>query len=47
MGVSIHNKAGGSRDIDALKSEIDEAVYDLLDLDEQEREVIEEHLKVF
>ena len=36
-----------STDIDALESEIDEAVYDLFDLDESEREVIEEYLEVF
>jgi hypothetical protein len=34
-------------DIDALEAEIDEAVYDLFDLDENEREVIEEYLEVF
>ena len=36
-----------STDIDALEAEIDEAVYDLFDLDESEREVIEEYLEVF
>jgi hypothetical protein len=36
-----------STDIDALEAEIDEAVYDLFDLDESEREVIEEYLNVF
>ena len=30
-----------------LEDEIDEAVYDLFDLTEDEREVIEEHLEVF
>jgi len=34
-------------DIDALEAEIDEAVYDLFDLDESEREVIEGYLEVF
>ncbi|MFB6160764.1 MAG: hypothetical protein ABEJ61_06265, partial [Haloferacaceae archaeon] len=34
-------------DIDALEAEIDEAVYDLFDLDADEREVIEEYLDVF
>jgi phage terminase Nu1 subunit (DNA packaging protein) len=34
-------------DIDALEAEIDEAVYDLFDLDESEREVIEEYLDIF
>ncbi|MDZ7687413.1 MAG: hypothetical protein U5J64_01600 [Halobacteriales archaeon] len=36
-----------STDINALEAEIDEAVYDLFDLDESEREVIEEYLEVF
>jgi len=36
-----------STDIDALEAEIDEAVYDLFDLTEEEREVIEEYLGVF
>ena len=34
-------------DIDALESEIDEAVYDLFDLTDEEREVVEEYLEVF
>jgi hypothetical protein len=34
-------------DIDELEAEIDEAVYDLFDLTEDEREVIEEYLEVF
>lgn len=34
-------------DIDELESEIDEAVYDLFDLTDDEREVIEEYLEVF
>ena len=36
-----------STDIEALEAEIDEAVYDLFDLTDEEREVIEEYLKVF
>jgi hypothetical protein len=34
-------------DIDGLEAEIDEAVYDLFDLTDDEREVIEEYLEVF
>jgi len=34
-------------DIDELEREIDEAVYDLFELDEEEREVIEDYLEVF
>jgi len=34
-------------DIEALEHEIDEAVYDLFDLTDDEREVIEEYLEVF
>lgn len=34
-------------DIEALEAEIDECVYDLFDLDEEERDVIEEFLKIF
>ena len=34
-------------DIEALEAEIDEAVYDLFDLTDDEREVIEEYLEVF
>jgi hypothetical protein len=34
-------------DIDALEAEIDEAVYDLFDLTDDEREVIEEYLDIF
>jgi len=34
-------------DIDELEAEIDEAVYDLFDLTDEEREVIEEYLEVF
>ncbi|WP_244265053.1 hypothetical protein [Halorhabdus tiamatea] len=34
-------------DIEALEAEIDEAVYDLFDLTEEEREVVEEYLEVF
>jgi len=34
-------------DIDELAAEIDEAVYDLFDLTDDEREVIEEYLEVF
>ena len=33
--------------IEALEAEIDETVYDLFDLTEDEREVIEDYLKVF
>jgi len=36
-----------STDIEALEAEIDEAVYDLFDLTDEEREVIEEYLEVF
>ena len=34
-------------DIEELEAEIDEAVYDLFDLTEDEREVVEEYLDVF
>jgi hypothetical protein len=34
-------------DIKALEAEIDEAVYDLFDLNAEEREVIEDYLDVF
>lgn len=34
-------------DIEELEAEIDEAVYDLFDLTEEERRVIEEYLEVF
>lgn len=34
-------------DIQKLEAEIDEAVYDLFDLTEEERQVIEEYLEVF
>ena len=34
-------------DIDALEEEIDSAVYDLFDLTEDERQIIEDYLKVF
>jgi hypothetical protein len=34
-------------DVDELEAEIDEAVYDLFDLTEDEREVVEEYLDVF
>lgn len=34
-------------DIDTLEAEIDEAVHELFDLDETEREVIEAYLDVF
>ena len=34
-------------DIEALEAEIDRAVYDLFDLTEAEREVIEDYLDVF
>ena len=34
-------------DIEALEAEIDRAVYDLFDLTEDEREVVEEYLDVF
>jgi hypothetical protein len=34
-------------DIEALEAEIDDAVYDLFDLDAGERELIEEYLEVF
>jgi hypothetical protein len=34
-------------DIEALEADIDEAVYDLFDLTEDEREVVEEYLDVF
>jgi hypothetical protein len=34
-------------DIEALEAEIDEAVYDLFDLTEEERQVIEDYLEVF
>jgi len=34
-------------DIQALEAEIDRAVYDLFDLTEDEREVVEEYLDVF
>jgi hypothetical protein len=33
--------------IDDLEAEIDEAVYDLFDLTDDEREVVEEYLEVF
>ena len=36
-----------STDIESLEAEIDEAVYDLFDLTDEEREVIEEYLEVF
>ena len=36
-----------STDIEALEAEIDEAVYDLFNLVEDEREVIEEYLEGF
>jgi predicted DNA binding protein len=34
-------------DIKALEADIDECVYDLFDLTDEEREVIEEYLEVF
>jgi hypothetical protein len=34
-------------DIDALEAEIDSAVYDLFDLTEDERQVVEDYLEVF
>ncbi|MFC5133886.1 MULTISPECIES: Eco57I restriction-modification methylase domain-containing protein [Haloferacaceae] len=34
-------------DIEALEAEIDDAVYDLFDLTEEEREVVEDYLEVF
>ena len=34
-------------DIEALEAEIDEAVYDLFELTDEERAVIEEYLEVF
>ena len=34
-------------DIEALEAEIDDTVYDLFDLTEDEREVVEEYLDVF
>jgi len=34
-------------DIEALEAEIDRAVYDLFDLTEDEREVVEDYLDVF
>ena len=34
-------------DIEALEADIDEAVYDLFDLTEDEREVVEEYLDAF
>lgn len=34
-------------DIEELEAEIDEAVYDLFELTEEERAVIEEYLEVF
>jgi hypothetical protein len=34
-------------DIDGLEADIDEAVYDLFDLTEEEREVVEDYLEVF
>jgi hypothetical protein len=37
----------GATDIEALEAEIDDAVYDLFDLNDAEREVIEEYLEVF
>ena len=37
----------GQTDIEALEADIDEAVYDLFDLTEDEREVVEEYLDVF
>jgi hypothetical protein len=36
-----------STDIEELEDEIDEAVYELFDLDEEEQEVIEDYLEVF
>lgn len=33
--------------IEALEAEIDEAVYDLFELTEKEREIVEEYLEVF
>ena len=36
-----------STDIEELEKEIDEAVYELFDLDEEEQEVIEDYLEVF
>jgi hypothetical protein len=36
-----------STDIVELEAQIDEAVYELFDLDAEEREVIEEYLEVF
>jgi hypothetical protein len=52
---AYHRESSNSYDSDegvrkllsALEAEIDEAVYDLFDLDESEREVIEEYLEVF
>jgi len=37
----------GRTDIEELEAEIDDAVYDLFDLSEEEREVVEDYLEVF
>jgi hypothetical protein len=37
----------GQTDTEALEADIDEAVYDLFDLTEDEREVVEDYLDVF
>lgn len=34
-------------DVEELEAEIDEAVYDLFELTEEERDVVEEYLEVF
>lgn len=36
-----------STDIAELEAQIDEAVYELFDLDDEEREIIEEYLEIF
>ena len=45
--LSITADVTEETDIEALEAEIDEYVYDLFDLDEEERAVIEEYLEVF
>lgn len=37
----------GQTDIEDLEAELDDAVYDLFDLTEDEREVVEDYLEVF
>ncbi|GAB3690424.1 hypothetical protein GCM10028857_26780 [Salinarchaeum chitinilyticum] len=45
--LEADRKTVAETDAEALEAEIDEAVYDLFELTEDERDVVEEYLKVF